>query len=366
MTGTFARNQQYQFTELHFHWNGYDTKGSEHGVNGQKKALEMHLVHFNTRYRTKEEASSQPDGILVLGVLFHEDTVENPTLDPIVDQLEYVRRTDSSAPARKSFTLKSLLPPDTDIFYMYRGSLTTPPCSESVIWIIIAEVQKVGYAQLGEFQKISRFSDRTRDLQPLNQRTVYASSDDHCRRDSNQGYGSGSSNSGYGNSATSSGYGNTDSGYGSSSNNNNNAGYGNNNGYGRPPVNDGYGSQSGSSGSTSGSGYGNSGSSSSDYRPPVSNSGQNWNQKPQSSYGTNSNQGYGSSNSDGYGSSGNEGSSSGYGTSGGTGYGYENPNRPGSGYNSNTGSYRPSSGSEFGPRQSGTQSDSRRRNASTQ
>lgn len=178
---------EYQFYELHFHWAQDNTQGSEHSIAGSRKALEMHLVHFNKKYRNKDIASSQSDGLLVLGVLFHEDTMVNPTLDPIIDQLQYVRKTNYSAPARKSFTLQSLLPPDTSVYFMYKGSLTTPPCSESVTWLIIAEVQSVGYSQLREFQTKESSGDRNRDIQDRNGRPIYANSNAHCSMDSDYG-----------------------------------------------------------------------------------------------------------------------------------------------------------------------------------
>lgn len=88
--------------------------------------------------------------------------------------------------------MKSLLPPTYKTFYTYKGSLTTPPCSEIVTWAIVSQVQRIGYGQLYEFSKLDNRENRglgknrkigntNRSLQPLNGRVLQASSNKHCR-----------------------------------------------------------------------------------------------------------------------------------------------------------------------------------------
>lgn len=180
ITGSAADGDMYQFVEAHFHWDQQDTTGSEHSISGKRTALEMHLVHYNTRYSNKKEAASKPDGLLVLGVFFREDTRTNPRLKPIVDQIAYVRQTNSTSNARHSFSLRSILPEDLSTFYKYHGSLTTPPCSESVTWVLLAQTENIGYNQLNSFQQIQSRGDKLRRIQPANGRPIWASSDRHC------------------------------------------------------------------------------------------------------------------------------------------------------------------------------------------
>lgn len=180
VTGTAANNHTYQFVSLHFHWNGDTTEGSEHAIHGSREASEMHMVHFNTKYSSKEEAALETDGILVLGTFFRQDIASNPNLNLIVSHLKNVHEVGSTTKPSMTFALSSLLPRDMSTFYQYSGSLTTPPCYESVTWILFLEFPPIGYAQLREFQKTSKFEDRERDIQALNGRTVYASGDAFC------------------------------------------------------------------------------------------------------------------------------------------------------------------------------------------
>lgn len=48
------------------------------------------------------------------------------------------------------FALNELLPPNTDQYYRYEGSLTTPPCYESVKWTLFKETIEIAEEQVGE------------------------------------------------------------------------------------------------------------------------------------------------------------------------------------------------------------------------
>ena len=67
-----------------------------------------------------------------------------------------------------SITLASLLPKNTDVFYSYKGSLTTPPCNEVVTWIIFSMPVPISFSQVStpsipKFQLIS-FSEEISSL----------------------------------------------------------------------------------------------------------------------------------------------------------------------------------------------------------
>ncbi|XP_076364076.1 carbonic anhydrase 6-like isoform X2 [Tachypleus tridentatus] len=59
----------YKFQQLHFHWGNEDSMGSEHTVDDKTYCMEMHLVHYNSKYRS-DEAIKYPDGLAVVAVLF--------------------------------------------------------------------------------------------------------------------------------------------------------------------------------------------------------------------------------------------------------------------------------------------------------
>ena len=154
----------------------------------------MHLVHFNTRYADPTEAGLHGDGFAVVGTFFddvEDDEYNNEELNKIVLQLREISEFNTTTRMKRSVNLRNLLPRDIDTFYTYQGSLTTPPCSEIITWVIFPEAQKIGPQQLFNFERaLDTYSDEgsrevlsetCRDVQPLNDRIVYSSSDSHCR-----------------------------------------------------------------------------------------------------------------------------------------------------------------------------------------
>ncbi|EPB74956.1 carbonate dehydratase, eukaryotic-type [Ancylostoma ceylanicum] len=87
----------------------------------------------------------------------------------------YVTDTKGDVP---SYSPGSLLPPDTSTFFRYTGSLTTPPCSEGVIWTILAYPNLVTDTQLRILRRHlkedgSLLIDNWRTVQPMNGRKLY-------------------------------------------------------------------------------------------------------------------------------------------------------------------------------------------------
>ena len=95
--------------------------------------MELHLVHFKSEYggidRTKR------DGLAVLGIFFQIQEEDNNDLDNFINRLEKVQHKDDKENLQP-FPLEKLLPRNTDMFYRYDGSLTTPNCDEIVIWTV--------------------------------------------------------------------------------------------------------------------------------------------------------------------------------------------------------------------------------------
>jgi carbonic anhydrase len=73
---------------------------------------------------------------------------DNPILQPLLQKLHLVTLEGQSVHLDSTFTMASLLPQDLEIYYTYRGSLTTPPCSEAVTWIVFPEPQFISYKQV--------------------------------------------------------------------------------------------------------------------------------------------------------------------------------------------------------------------------
>lgn len=167
----------YIMDTFHFHWGLRDYRGSEHRVNGIRYPMEMHIVHRKQSYSSVQEAMNHPDGLTVLAFFFQVREKDNSRLQPLVTKLHNVTLEGQSVHLDYKFTMASLLPQDREIYYTYRGSLTTPPCSEVVTWIVFPEPQFISYNQLKQFRRLSssesKIADNYRILQHLGNRLVY-------------------------------------------------------------------------------------------------------------------------------------------------------------------------------------------------
>ncbi|XP_001358731.3 carbonic anhydrase 15 [Drosophila pseudoobscura] len=157
----------YEAREVHFHWGSQQSKGSEHLLNGRRYDLEMHIVHRNTKYSTTEEARNNTDGLAVLAVLFKVvrtgPSFYQPGLTEIFGSLLHLGDFNSTYVPPVLITLGSLLSNlDRGNFYCYKGSLTTPPCSPSVLWHVFAEVLPISHQDLPKFWQL-----RNRHGRPL-------------------------------------------------------------------------------------------------------------------------------------------------------------------------------------------------------
>ncbi|XP_062548362.1 putative carbonic anhydrase 3 [Armigeres subalbatus] len=163
---------KYILEQFHFHW------GSEHTIAGERYALEVHLVHRNSKYATLTEAAEEKTGIAVVGVLFHVDEQSNESIGTILNVTtsvkdkvnDYVRMTGSP-------TLESFIPKSRTKYFRYEGSLTTPVCSESVVWTVFPESLPVSLDQLEEFKSIRDAENEElvlnyRQVKPLNARAL--------------------------------------------------------------------------------------------------------------------------------------------------------------------------------------------------
>jgi carbonic anhydrase len=143
------RGKQYDLQQFHWH------TPSEHRIGGRSRPIEMHLVH-----------SAADGSLLVIGVFIKRGQT-NRVLEPIFDDLpETADETRQVAGVR----IDDLLPDDRSSF-RYVGSLTTPPFTEGVRWIVLTHPIRLSKLQIGAFREV--FPDgNTREVQPLNGRRV--------------------------------------------------------------------------------------------------------------------------------------------------------------------------------------------------
>ncbi|XP_061401526.1 carbonic anhydrase 2-like [Musca vetustissima] len=148
----------YEVEQVHFHWGSPTRKGSEHIINGHRYDIEMHILHRNTKYPSVEIARLFEDGLAVVAVLFKVVKSENvfyPGLNLIYNNLQNVQSFNSTSDTMHLITLGSLLGNiNREDFYTYQGSLTTPPCSEAVTWIVFSDVLPISFKELPKFWNI--------------------------------------------------------------------------------------------------------------------------------------------------------------------------------------------------------------------
>ncbi|KAH9515202.1 Carbonic anhydrase 14, partial [Bulinus truncatus] len=171
--------EPYIVKQLHFHWGEDSARGSEHQVDSQSFPMELHIVHYRKSLKNFTAAASKYHGLAVLGFFFEISSGENIGLKQIIYNLNNVDVPGkwTSIPA---FSLNSFLPLHRSDFYRYDGSLTTPGCTESVIWTVFKDTIKISKKQLAAFDQVQTIDggiqkpmvNNYRPVQPLNLRVV--------------------------------------------------------------------------------------------------------------------------------------------------------------------------------------------------
>nr|XP_033778281.1 carbonic anhydrase 4 [Geotrypetes seraphini] len=176
----------YNVLQLHLHWGNETLNGSEHTINGVRNPMELHIVHMNTKYANQEEALKKPDGLAVLGFLYKKTDQDNQNYKPFIEALTSIPNKGEKI-ALDFLSLKNIIPDPSYLsrYYRYNGSLTTPNCSEAVIWTLFEKTIPLSNEQLRAFFKTLYFpSDNDskkfmslnyRPTQNLGKRKIYTS-----------------------------------------------------------------------------------------------------------------------------------------------------------------------------------------------
>jgi carbonic anhydrase len=145
-----VKGTTYDLLQFHFH------TPSEHEIDGQPAAGEMHLVH-----------QSDDGSYAVIGVMIQDGT-ENLAFAPVWDNLP-AGAAEVQTISGVSVNAADLLP-DTLIYYNYSGSFTTPPCTEGVNWLVLTTPIEMSDEQIAAFSSI--IGDNNRPVQPLGDRSI--------------------------------------------------------------------------------------------------------------------------------------------------------------------------------------------------
>ncbi|MDO4878031.1 MAG: carbonic anhydrase family protein [Neisseria sp.] len=144
-----AGGRVFTLKQFHFH------VPSENQIKGKTFPMEAHFVHL--------DENRQP---LVLALLY-EDGKTNARLSPVWDVMPM---KEGKAQPDKAFDASSLLPRDL-AYYRFSGSLTTPPCTEGVSWLVLKAYDHISREQAEKFTRAIG-SHNNRPVQPLNARVV--------------------------------------------------------------------------------------------------------------------------------------------------------------------------------------------------
>ena len=121
----------YEFVQLHFH------TPSEHLIDGITYPMEMHMVN-----QLKSTSSKNAEEYLVIGVLFKMGST-NQFVEEFINLIpehehDHIKVSEDLVHLQDMFE-KPLIPKETNFFH-YKGSLTTPPYTESVNWFVLKEI----------------------------------------------------------------------------------------------------------------------------------------------------------------------------------------------------------------------------------
>lgn len=142
--------REFELKQLHFH------APSENRIHGKSYPLEAHLVHADAEGK-----------LAVIAVMFEEGAANGLLSSAWKAMPEHAGESHALAEPLK---VDAILPRDRD-YYRFSGSLTTPPCTEGVRWLVLKQPMSASARQIERLAHVMHHPNN-RPLQPLNARVV--------------------------------------------------------------------------------------------------------------------------------------------------------------------------------------------------
>ncbi len=141
---------QYGLKQFHVH------SPSENQINGKTFPMEAHFVHADAN-----------GNLAVIAVMFEEGKA-NPELEKAWKLMP--QNADEKVDLKEEVLASAILPKSRD-YYRFNGSLTTPPCTEGVTWLVMKHPVTASKEQIEHFQHVMHHHNN-RPIQPINARMV--------------------------------------------------------------------------------------------------------------------------------------------------------------------------------------------------
>lgn len=142
---------RYQLLQFHFH------TPSEEAIGGQRYPMVAHLVH-------KNDAGQ----LAVVALLINQGSSDNEIVKTFWDKMP-TNHNETRGYDQLKYNVSDLLPSNRS-YWTLMGSLTTPPCSEGVRWLILKNPLNISAKQIARFKK--EFPMNARPIQSLQQRAI--------------------------------------------------------------------------------------------------------------------------------------------------------------------------------------------------
>jgi carbonic anhydrase len=140
-----VQNRTYELVQFHFH------RPSEERINGKGTEMVVHLVHKDA------------EGKLAVIAVLLERGLPNSMIQTVWNNLP-LEKNDTATPS-VALDVNEILPARRE-YFTFMGSLTTPPCTEGVLWLVMKNPMPASPAQMALFSR----------LYPLNARPTQAGS----------------------------------------------------------------------------------------------------------------------------------------------------------------------------------------------